>query len=459
MVAKAPLNMRNGLKWRDGRPRWEPSPANRAIGISGFDIKGLDGQWIADRGQAISIADLRHEWAATYRTALLDNARGAEARLTLAEALVKLPQPQTDDARASRRAITDILEKSQALIECRPEVTLRRTGGRSVADLIDAYFVAQQSPDNHRRLAPATIELYRKQSRRLRDRFGRHSVHEIDRPMVHQWYSEVLKATSVATAHSTLAVTAAIFRWGTRHAGWNKESPATHLGLEKPKGRTVSIPFATEKAFVRFCDANSFEDVADAVTLGCWTAASQVDMVKATIGTLSQSTWRYRRQKTGVEAITTMMPAVQARIQRRRADVINDGAEYASTEAAPFLCYADKRTGTRVKQPHTSRSIGDRFQEARRAALAAVKNGTWPELAELSRYQLRDTRDTCVTRLFMAGVSMEKIPPWTGHSQKEAERILRDHYIELLEEGAHETARILLDYADAQAIELATDGG
>ena len=37
----APKSNRNGLKWRDRRLRLEPSPASRAIGVKGLDLKGV----------------------------------------------------------------------------------------------------------------------------------------------------------------------------------------------------------------------------------------------------------------------------------------------------------------------------------------------------------------------------------------------------------------------------------
>ena len=51
----APSNLRNGLKWRDGRPRWEPSPANRACGFAGMDLRDHAGGWM-DRGAAMTTA-------------------------------------------------------------------------------------------------------------------------------------------------------------------------------------------------------------------------------------------------------------------------------------------------------------------------------------------------------------------------------------------------------------------
>jgi hypothetical protein len=450
-MPKAPDNLRNGMKWRGGRPRWEPSPANRSAGIRGHDIKDLSGNWIVDRGRAITIADLRHTWAQTYREALRDDAKGESVRLALSEALVKLSPPRDDEARLNRAAVADIIEKCRALIEARPEVAIKRTGGRTVSAMIDAYFRYQDDPATSER-AENTIIAYKQQAKRIRQKFGDHGVDEVTRPMVYEWYKALKAETSLTTAQSAMGAMGAIFRWGTRHEGWNKETPVTGLGLEKPEGRCVAWPFQLEKDFVAFCDANGFEDVGDAITLGCWTAASQVDMCKTLISTLSSDIWRYRRQKTKLEAVAGILPQVAARVQRRRNAATKDGVKYMKPDMAPFLFDPETRTA------HSSGSIGKRFLEARKLAIVEAYTNRVAELRGIERYQLRDTRDTCVTRLFAAGVTLGNIPPWTGHSQRDAESILRRHYIELLDEGAHETARTYLKYAAVQGFDIGTKG-
>ena len=444
-----PQTFRNGIKLRDGRPRWEPSPANRNAGIGGHDVKGLDGRWIADRGKVVSIGDLRSKWATTYRTALRTDARGAEARKVLAEILPKLPAPKDDDARLMRNSIADILEKCRALLEQRPEGEIVRSNGRTVADLVKLYF-DNPPPD----LAANTISLYRKQTRRLVAKFGNRLVGEIERKDMRQWYLDLRTETTESTAFSVLATAGAMFKYAMWES-WRADNPASQLGMSKPQGRLVFIPFPLEEAFVRFCDRNGFEDVADAVTLGCWTAASQIDGCKASIDDLSAPTWRYIRQKThrrGGEAIAGILPAVSARVERRRSACRNDGVDYIRPGVAPFLF--NPNTG----EAHTSRTIGEEFQRARGAAMKAWKGGLDDGLEGIGDIQLRDTRDTCVTRLFMAGVPIDRIPPWTGHSRDAAEVILRQHYIVLLEEGALETATQLQDYADRQGFRVENKG-
>lgn len=105
----------------------------------------------------------------------------------------------------------------------------------------------------------------------------------------------------------------------------------------------------------------------------------------------------------------------------------------------------DARKGRR----HTTRSIGDLFIDAKKAALKAE---AVPETFAGKR--LQDCRDTCVTRLFDADVSLARITAWTGHASSAAEGILREHYISLREEGAMGDAAKLQSWAKREGLKI-----
>ena len=104
---------------------------------------------------------------------------------------------------------------------------------------------------------------------------------------------------------------------------------------------------------------------------------------------------------------------------------------------------------TPTGRAHDTDSFGPRFRDARGRALAqdAVPGS-------LAHKRVQDTRDTCVTRLADAAVPFMRIWPWTGHSPKDCETILRDHYIVLREEGALQTARALEAWAESNKLHL-----
>jgi hypothetical protein len=448
-MTRPPEGLRNGLKWRNGHPRWEPAPANRAAGIKGRDLKHVDGRWVADRGLAISLCDDRLAWARRIREALQNDTAGLTARDLLTRALTAIDAalpPVDDDGRLRRANIADLIEKGRALLEDRPERTVAAAGaGRTVADLVDAYF--QDPPGD---VTASTLKAYRAQKKKIDDAFGNRPVRAVTQGEIYTWYHKTMKpAYGLATCNLAYGFLAAIFKWAGRH-DWltGQISPVRDVGAEKSEGRLVTWSWSIEEAFVDWCDGNGFEDVGDAVTYGCWTGARQIDMCAAAVGDLG-ATWHYRPVKTqrkSLEAIAGILPIVSARVERRRVRAQGDGARYLRPDQAPLLWYASER------RRHDSDSIGARFAKARAECAAANQD---ERLAGIADLRLQDTRDTCVTRLFYAcDMDLKEICPWTGHSLKSAERILRMHYISLRREGAERTAAKYLAYATAQGINL-----
>lgn len=441
----APSNMRNGLKWRDGRPRWEPSPANRACGFAGLDLRAADGSWM-DRGAATTAADARTIWARFVREAMREDDTGGKARAMLRAALDRLP-PIAADPHA-RSMVADLIERGRAVLEDRePEITHALSRGpRTVAAMIDGFFADAEALN---RIAPATRRAYRIQSAKLRARFGTVRADEVTRPQVRQWYLDMQRDISIATANVAIGAAGAIFRWATwQDPAWLETSPCDKIGRDHAPGRRVFWSVEAERVFVEWCDANGFADVADCLTAGIWTGARQIDVCAADVPELERPTWRYVPEKTKrrrLEALPGLLAPVHRRAARRRLESASTAVRHLN--AIPFLW-----DGTRGRR-HTSKSIGDRFTLARAAIVkAGVMPGTFDTL------QLRDARDTCVTRLWAAGITIERIATWGGWAVKTCMDILRDHYLCLLEEGAIETAGQLETWAVNQGLDMTAVG-
>ncbi|GAW42453.1 hypothetical protein SH203_02869 [Brevundimonas sp. SH203] len=438
----APSNLRNGLKWRDGRPYWEPSPANRACGFKGMVLKTAAGEWM-ERGAATTAADARTLWAKIVREAMQDTDAGGAARIKLRAALDRLPTFAADPH--ARSLVADLIERGRAVLEDRePGLTAATSrGDRTVDAMIEGFFNDAEALN---RIARSSQRQYRIQSRKLSARFGRDRVDALTRPQLRAWYLELQKSVSTTTANAAIGVAGALFRWAMwQDPAWIDASPCTNLGLDQAEGRLVFWTFEEEQPFTAWCDANGYSDVADCVVTGLWTAASPVDICAATVGDLSKSVWRYMRAKTKrkkQEAVPGITDPVRQRVARRRAELAK--SLVLNPDAMLFLWNHG------LNRPHTSTSIRDRFTEARAAAIAS---GAVP--ATLADKKLQDMRDTCVTRLFASDPNIDRIMPWTGHSRKSGERILRQHYLSLLDEGAIESAERLSGYAERSGFKVA----
>jgi len=451
------LGLRNGIKLRNGRPRWEPSPANRAAGIKGRDMRDLHGAWINDRGLLTTLADARLDWAGLYREALAKDASGIEARANMRELIERLPPAISMEDRLKRANVADILEKCIALVQQSDETYTTSTNGITVNDLVKSYLAAIDSgeaasllSDNGEEIpidiSANTIRQYKTQLKKLVTRFDRTDITTITAGNMKGWYEQIAKDISIHTANVAIGAAGAVFRWAI-WKGWltPAEFPVQKIGRHKAAGRRVYWPLKVEMAFEEWCDANGYEDVADAVVGLCWSGARQVDLCKAYTHELLNS-WTYMPQKTakrGVEAMPGVMPRFTRRIELRNERARRDGVSYLPN-AVPFLF------NPVTKKLHNSNSIGTRFRDARREAARSGEE-LFEELLEL---RLQDTRDTCVTRLFMAEIPLANIIPWTGHSAKSAEDILRDHYRVIREEEALETTRRFELYAKENHLKL-----
>lgn len=440
-----PSGLRNGLKWRNGRPRWEPSPANRACGFAGMDLRDHAGVWM-DRGGATTAADARTLWARFVRDAMRDDDQGGKARTMLRAALDRLPPMPTEPvARRQRELVSDLIERARAVLEDRePGVTeALRHAPRTGKALVEAYFA---DADAMARISAETRRVYRVQSKKFVERFGTSRVDEITLPQMRAWYLDVQKQVSIATANVAIGAAGAMLQWAMwQDPQWITVSPATGIGRNKARGRRVFWTAQQELTFIPWCDANGFADVADAVTVCLWTGARQIDVAKATVSDLSQPTWRFTPQKTqrnGQEALPGLLEPVQRRVQRRLQDLAASQVRHLND--APFLWDPSKN------RRHTSITIGARFREARAAAVE-IKAMDDAFLG----IRLQDTRDTCVTRLAAADVSLERIASWGGWAVETAKDILREHYLSLLDESALETADKLRTWAVKHGLNLA----
>lgn len=435
--------LRNGLKWRDGRPRWEPSPANRACGFVGMDLRDHAGAWM-DRGAATTAADARTQWAKVVREAKADSDRGSKARAILRATLDKLPPMPVDPIpRRQRELVADLIEHARATMEERDADPANMTGRapRTVAAMIEAYF---NDPEAMRRISRGTQDAYRVQSRKLMARFGNVRVDEITLPMIRTWYLELQKEISTSTANLAIGTAGAMFQWAMwQDPQWITTSPCVGVAREQAKGRLVFWTPDEELSFVQWCDANGYEDVADAATICLWTGARQIDVCNATLDQLSGATWRFTPQKTqrkGQEALPGLLEPVHARITRRRAELQLDNLHPINP---PVLWNRS------MKRVHNTKSIHVRFKEAQSRALAA--KAVPPSFAGK---RLQDTRDTCVTRLAAANVSIDRIASWGGWSSESAKKILRNHYMSLLDESAMDDAAKLNQWASTQGLTI-----
>lgn len=432
-------SLRNGMKWRDGRPRWEPSPAMRAVGVKGADLKDEAGAWL-ERGAAIAAADARMLWARLIRDAGDVGPAGDEARLALGGALDRLPAAKDAGDRQRRVLVDDLVQLARARLGGAPGPSRTAAGGRTVQAMIDGYFADVEAGKVE--IAKATAKNYRTMSRRVLAKFSG-PVGEISRGALRAWYVELKESAGVPVANLAIGAMGSFLRWASWQ-DWIVASPATKLGRSANPGRRMIWTVAHELAFAPWCDAHGFTDVADGCIAGLWTGARPFDLCAVDVEQLQARTWRFvphKGKRRGREANPGVLRPLELRVERRLREIA--AAPVRGLASNPLL--VNPETGRR----HDTASLGGRFRKAKAAALVA---GALP--ASFQPLHVADTRDTCVTRLYLADVGLDRIPSWTGHSPSDRDEILRTHYLALLDEAALEDAAKLEVWAKKQGLVL-----
>ena len=256
------------LKWRDGRPRWEPGPRLRAAGWHGRDLKSATGGWM-----------------------------------------------QLGEAIAAAQALND-------------EVTAWRAGGgkrgrpspRRVARSVDALHNLWIESPRYQALAETTRRDYASKAAVFLDRFGAEPIEAIEAHHLYQWWETLHRDRGHAMANGVLAVARALLSHA-RRVGWRADNPARQLGLMSVPPRVVVWTPGEVECFARVGDALCPEAV-DAVIIALHTGQRRGDVLALELDRVDGGRSRFKQAKTGARVTVPHTDQLAARldaIRRRRA--------------------------------------------------------------------------------------------------------------------------------------------
>lgn len=383
--------------WRDGRPRFQPSAREQALGFPSHDLRHPDGRWFA------------YEEAATF----------AHARLA------EIKQARLDGRRKARGA-----------------PMLDRRGG-SVGDLIDDWLAALATADDP--LAPDTIKSYAKaaaalrfkpetrdqaRARRAKERaaallglvtpvrpaelFAAAPVASIDKIALKDFFSYLRRVRGHHMAQAAIAAFSAAYTWGGLDRRWRLGANPRHsLELPRPQGRIVIYSDAELRALDQAANELGRPSIGDAIFLGVFTSQRQRDRLALKDEGLVDGRRHFRQSKTGRLVAVRETPALAARLEAARARV---AAIKLALGTRPDTVIVDETTGLEYVQD-TYRHV---FGEVRARAAAAMPS--------LAGKRDQDLRDTAVTWLARASCTMAEICAVSGHSPRSVQTIV-EHYL------------------------------
>jgi len=377
------------VAWRDGRPRFQPSPSLRQQGYKPYDLRTSDGRWFT-RGQAV-------DWSAQFCQRLADE-------------------------RAQARAINAINK------------AVRPSGKRqpipvhvySIQTLFDDWFSSQKfQVGEPRSLAPNTIANYRYRENVLRshdpDLYAA-PVEALTRPIIRGLFESLWRERGLSTAKSTILALSSAISWGMLRGRLNMDiNPCTNLRMETPPPR---VRFGTRSeiaTLIATADRLQRPEIGDCIMLAVWTGQRQADRLAFEDKGLLNGRRIFKQAKTGTIVAIRSTPLLEARLEaaslrRRRAGTISPFVILDEKHWKPFDRYHYRKIFGRIRAAAIAGIPAD-------ATGSAIKS--CPSLAD---FQDLDLRDTSVTWQALAGATIPEIIAVTGHTLQSATRILR-HYL------------------------------
>lgn len=285
----------------------------------------------------------------------------------------------------------------------------KKATGRSFADLCAAY----RAHAKFRDLAARTRGGYAQHMRILESAFGPDPAAAISRADISELYDALRESRGDAMANACVRTLKLLFYFALDELEWSLDrNRAARFDMVEIEGRLVVWSRAEIDAFVACADAMGLPAQADALLIGAHTALSQADVLALREADLVDGIWNVRRRKTGrachppcPAALAQRIAAMRARKRLRWPNVVFDHEVIA-------------RNG----RPYTNPSaFAAEFRTVR--ALAAERV---PSILD-KRWQ--DLRDTAITALCDAGLSVPQIANISGHSLKTVESVIDKHYM------------------------------
>lgn len=388
------------VKWRDGRPRFEPGRRERAAGWKGQDLRHPgNGAWF-------NLAEA-HGWALARLTEI--KAQRASGRR------LKMP--------AVRRAptIDNLVEAFLGSAE------LKRLAPTTQSDY--------RAKANALRYRPRAATDRAPEAMRAREPFADMPAAAVGKPEVKAFFEYLVEARGLTMARQIIMTLSAAWKWGTLQPAWRLgDNPCNKIDLPKAAPRVVVWEIEEVRAFVAKADAIGEPAIADAVLLALFTGQRQADVLAFTSAHIEAGAIRLVQQKTGTRVELPLLPTLVARLE-----LMAKRREARGLQAETLVI--DDRTG----RPFKRHTFSHRFADVR--ALVA------PALPAIAGRNFQDLRDTLLTWLHRSGADMKKIAGVSGHAMASIAQVL-PHYVAIGTSDAQDAMALLQTWMDKKGMAL-----
>ncbi len=353
------------VSWRNGRPRFTPSPTLRKQGYKPADLVNDAGEWMT-AGEAL-------DWSRRFAATLAATARARPRRKPAAT-----PPPKPVSYYTVEQLLKDFAT-SQAFRDRAP---------KTQAD----YLQKIRSIERHLPEAWAA------------------EAEALTQPICFGMYDELRGKTGLHTANAAMRLLGIAYSWGMSRGKLPALAinPAHKLKLKKEEPRVRAGEREEIEHMIATADALKRPEIGDMIALGVWSGQRQGDRLAYQIAGRRNGRIMLRQSKTKV-----MVDIREFSELRKRLDAAQERRKLAEVVSSHVIL--DERTWTPFQEDHYRKV----YQEVRRHAARTMKS--------CATLRDQDLRDTAVTWLFRAGCTVGEICAITGHSLATATQIL-EHY-------------------------------
>lgn len=438
-------------QWRDGRPRWIPSPTLRKAGWSGRDLKDpRSGAWLA-MGVSIDAAGAINQAVLAWKQGQLVPASYADIAPANACAKPRL----TDEQRLERHSVGALIDEwvgaknpdgtwriepsnEVSLLAPRTQVEYRSKLKRLVDALAGYYkpLLANASELERETYVAATREI-----RALSVKYLQTPEDDEDGDAeLYVAFWGLRKHCGVHQADGVMRTASAWLEWCKKRKRAIRSNPVTDVDRVELPGRLRPATWEELGALIRAAEKLGYPSIADSIILGIDLSWSEIDRLQLTWPQISaENRVRTRRQKTNRPGETRLLDALGvpriAKIRQRQRELFGDKVKPTHV----LICET-------TKKPWGSSHYQTTLAEIRR--LAATEVPTAGEVLD------KDLRSTAVCVAYNAGLSKIQIAGRTLHSLRQIDEILDKHYGQIGREVADQGADLLNSYLDAKGISL-----
>lgn len=380
------------LKFRNGRPRWEPGPSLRAAGFKGIDLKHDNGKWM-------EIHDA-----------------------------IKRAEEINEEIKRRRAA-----QKGSTLVDANDHKPI--SASKSCNKLFEHW---RRSPQFQKLAESTKIDYVSKAQIFLAD-FGEYPVRAIEPKHVYGWWNKVYQDRGHAMANGLVAVARTMLSYAMPpRLAWITSNPAAALKLEGVSPRVMIWTPEEISEVISASERLDIPSIGDAVVVALHTGQRQGDILRLELPQLVHGRARFMQAKTGSRVSVPFSPALADRIEQIK-------ARRASAKICDFTSSQHLILSERNNKPYD----GNYFRKCFRR----VRSEASRHMLSILEKQFLDLRDTAITRLAQAGCTVPEIRAITGHSLTSITEVLK-HYLAIDDAMADTAIERLKTWMSEEGIRL-----